>query len=386
MSSTISLRIPHTLIGMGSSREIASIIGEYKAQKILIITDKNIVKAGLIDNVKASLEEEGYTYDVFDNCQPDAPSSSVEECSSFARNGSYDLLIGVGGGSSMDTTKAVSVLAPNTITFSDLVEGKEIEKTLPIILVPTTSGTGSEWDEGAVFTDEAVDQKRWIKNSRFLARGAVIDPELTLKLPGKVTADTGMDALSHAIESYISPGATIFSDILAETAMRLIAENLPLAFKGGSRAVDARYKMSIAAAMAMKATILAGSSLGHAINNEITVKAHVTHGVSVLIVLPHVMLFEMEAVPNRFVRMAECMGVPTAGLSQKEAAHKAIDTVRQMSKDLGMPQTLREVGITEADIPLFVENLVKYRFQLIKARSLRSVSEDDLLQLFKAAL
>jgi len=313
MSGIVSLHIPHTLTGMGSSRNVSSLVREIKPSNILIITDRNIAGAGLIDNVKLSLEEAGYLFSIFSGCQPDAPSSVVDGCSQVVREGNYDLLIGIGGGSTMDTTKVASVLAPDGLTFQDFMSGREYSRTLPVILIPTTAGTGSEWDEGAVVTDEIAGQKRWIIKEEFLARGAVLDPEMTLNLPRKVTADTGMDALSHAIESYLSPGANIISDLLAEMAMKLIAASLRQAYTRGNEAVEARYNMSLAAAVAMKAAMLGGASLAHALNNEISMKVHVTHGAAVTILLPHVMQFELTAAPERFARIAELMGEEVTG-------------------------------------------------------------------------
>ena len=150
----------------------------------------------------------------------------VEKCIKVARSGDYGLLIGVGGGSTMDTTKAVRAVAPDDMTPQEFFGGQEVSKVLPMILAPTTAGTGSEWDEGAVITDEPIGQKRWIIKDYFLADAVVLDAELTLSLPKRVTADTGMDALAHAVESYISPEANIISDMFAEKAIKLVSDNL----------------------------------------------------------------------------------------------------------------------------------------------------------------
>lgn len=387
MSGIIALRIPSTIIGMGSTHSIANLVKEFKAAKILVITDEDIMKVGLINSIKLSLEEAGYKFDVFDGCRPNAPSSSVEKCSQVVKEGNYNLLIGVGGGSVMDTTKAVRVLAPNDMTLQDLFSGKEVNKVLPMILVPTTAGTGSEWDEGAVITDESIGRKRWIVRDYFLADVTVLDSELTLNLPKRVTADTGMDALAHAIEPYISPKANIISDMFAETAIKLVSDNLRLAYTRGSQATEARYKMSIAAAIGMKALIVASSSLAHALNFELSYKTHITHGAAVALLLPHNMQFELRAAPERFAKIAELMGEKVDRLSSREAAQKAVEAVKRLSKDVGMAQTLSEVGITEADIPKFVDNLINFRpLKSIQDVSLRNVSREDLVQIYTAAL
>lgn len=386
MADIVSLRIPDTIIGAGSSRRISKLVKKFEPRKILIVTDENIIKAGLADNVKSSLQEAGYKYDVFSGGRPNAPSSALEKCTQLVKEGHYDLLIGIGGGSNMDITKATSVLAVNDITLQDLIDGKEANTSMPVILVPSTAGTGSEWDEGVVITEDSTEQKRWIVQDNFLAKGVVIDPELTYNLPKTITADTGMDAFSHAIESYIAPGAGIISDMFAEIGIKMISRNLRLAYNGSANAVEARNKMSIAAAISMKAAILSGTSLAHSINNEVSIKAHISHGAAIAILLPHTMQFELTAAPERFAGIAELMGEKIEGLSVMDAAQKAIEHVKRLSKDLGMTQTLSGVGITEANISEFTDNLVKYRLPKLQACSRRQISQKDLIGIYRAAL
>ena len=194
-----------------------------------------------------------------------------------------------------------------------------------------------------------------------------------------------MDALCHAIEAYFTPKANILSDMFAETAIKLIASNLREACAKGAQVIEARYIMSIAASLAIKA-IESGSGLAHKMNSELVVKAHITHGAACTILIPHNMQFELEAAPQRFVRIAELMGEKVDGLSTREAAQKAVDAVKRLSKDVGMPQTLTEVGITEDDISGLVDNLFKFRLPMLQASTLRDVTRDNLVEIFRAAL
>ncbi|MFC1955937.1 iron-containing alcohol dehydrogenase [Chloroflexota bacterium] len=385
MTATIYFKNPNTTIGIGSSQKIVNIVDEIGATNILIVTDKGVLNAGLIDNIKSSLEEKNYKTAIFSDCVPNSPSSIVEKLSQSINIGHHDLLIGIGGGSTMDTTKAASILAPNNISFQDFINGKPASKSIPKILVPTTSGTGSEWDEGALLADELAGQKRWIKNDCFFADAVVIDAGLTLNLPQVVTAETGMDALTHAIEAYINPDANIISDMFAEKAIELISSNLRLVFARGNKSIEARYKMAFASAIGMKASAMSGSSIGHAMN-VVLVNDSINHAVAVIILLPHVMQFELIATPERFAKIANLMGEHTNGLSIIDAAQKSVEAVKTLSKDVGLPQTLSEVGISQVDIPSFIDNLMENRFKVIQAISLREVSRADLNQIFNSAL
>ena len=206
MNDILSLQLPKTVVGMGSVSSIGNVAKEFGASNVLIITDEGVVNAGLVEKVNASLEKAGLTVGVFDGCKADAPSETIHRCSEQARNGNFELLIGIGGGSVLDTAKAVSLVAPSAQNVQDFIgPEKEVGEVLPKILVPTTAGTGSEWTAVAVITDETDGKKKLIGRASYVrAEAAVIDPQLTMDLPQKVTAETGFDALSHAIEAYVS--------------------------------------------------------------------------------------------------------------------------------------------------------------------------------------
>ena len=246
---SIAFKVPYTVMGPGAAGNIGDIARDLGATKALIVTDAGVVQAGLLDKIKPSLDKAGFKYDVFDRVEPNAQSRAIEECIQQAAAGGYDLLIGVGGGSTMDTTKVTSLAAPNGLKVQDLLPpGKPIKKTLLKILVPTTAGTGSEWSCLLTFTDETDGLKKVLRYNQFWSDATIIDPEMTLNLPQNVTAETGMDVLAHSIEGYVSAGSGGLGDMFCEAAIKMATQNIRLAYGKGSKHMEARYNMAVAAA------------------------------------------------------------------------------------------------------------------------------------------
>lgn len=386
MLSNFFIYVPFTLAGMGRSTDIGGLVKELGGTNVIIITDANAVKAGLIDNVKSSLEKVGCRFDIFDGCLPFAPVSIVEKCTQIVKNKNYDLLIGVGGGSIMDTVKAASIMAPNNMSFQDLVQRKPIKKVLTKILVPTTAGTGSEWSMVSVHHDDMGEEIVIIDNHLF-ANAVIIDPELTLSLPQEVTADSALDALIHAIEAYTSSTTNIIADTLAEAAIKLISDNLRFAYVKGSEHPEARYNLSIAASMAMCACAMNSAGMAHFLNPQIVKRVHITHGKACILLLPYTMQFNLIACPARFAKIAELMGEKIEGLHIMDAAQKAMEAVKRISRDLGMPQTLSELGISETDIPQMADATITAPFfPLMQAQNPRAITREDIIRIYTAAL
>ncbi|MFC1824154.1 iron-containing alcohol dehydrogenase [Thermodesulfobacteriota bacterium] len=387
MPGIFNVHVPDTTIGAGAIGKIGDIAKRFKPHKILILTDAGIVKAGLIDGVTASLEKAGLEFDIIDDCRVEAPLSVIEKLATRVCAGGFDLLIGLGGGSVMDTTKVVSLIAGDeNVDISDLIRGQGVEKTLPKILVPTTSGSGAEWSHLANVTDDGGDgDTRLILTPQNLPDAVVVDPELTLNLPPGITAETGMDALTHAIEAYIGRRANIVSDIHAEAAIRLVAQHLRTAYSKGSESLEERSHLSIAASTAMLASVITGAGLAHFMNISLGKKARISHGATVALMLPHVMDFNLSARPERFARIAELMGDETKGLPLAQAAAQAVKAVRGLSQDLNMPQRLTDVGVHEEDISWLVEKLFLMN-PAIKAMNPREVSREDAVNIYRAAL
>jgi len=384
--NTLSFKVPYTIIGPGAAGNIGEVARDFGATKALIITDAGVVQAGLLEKIKSSLERLGLKYDIYDAVKPNAPIGIIEECIKQLSVGGYDLLIGVGGGSVMDTTKVASVTAPNGLKVKDLLPPpKPIKKTVLKILVPTTAGTGSEWSNLVTVTDETDGLKKLLQFTQLWSDATIIDPEMTLNLPQNVTAETGMDVLAHSIEGYVSAASSGVGDMFCETAIKLAAKSFRLAYGKGSKHQEARYDMAVAAALAMKGAEINGTGLGHFIDSFVVSKLHISHGAALTIVMPHVMEFNLVAVPDRYAKVAEFMGEQVSGLSVTEAAKKVVAAWRKLSQDMGMKQTLSEAGMKESDISQLVEDLFRLKARAIELFNPRAANKADVTKILKSA-
>lgn len=389
MTGFINVRIPDTTIGLGAIRNIGQEAQKLGASKILIITDKVIIQARIIDSIKALLEDAKLQFDIYDGCKPEPPISIIESITKKVKDNNYDLLIGIGGGSNMDTTKVTSAFANSSIDLSEYIEkhrGEKIEgKTISKILIPTTAGTGAEWSIAAVVYDSHGYGHPFAVEQHF-ADKVIIDPELTVNLPRKITAETGIDALTHAIEAYTCCTANIFSDMLASTAIKLIGENIRQVYAKGAKCVEARYNMSLAAAMAMNAAITGGMGLCHLIAEGVQAKAHISHGASLAIMLPAVMEYNVIGTPQKFAKITELLGESVLGLSLMEAASKSTSLVRKLINDLELPKNMREVGIEETDIELMAKQCYETGHMGISHWNPRDANETDIVRIYRASL
>jgi alcohol dehydrogenase len=389
VAELVNITIPKTTIGIGTIKNIGQEAQKLGASKILVITDKGIVQASILGALKDSLQKTGIPFEIFDGCKPEPSIDITLDLANLIKKDNYDLLIGVGGGSNMDATKVASTFARSNTSFIEFmknprgtkVDGKAVAK----ILVPTTAGTGAEWSSAAVIYDkEGIGHPFALENN--LADKVIIDPEMTFNLPAKITADTGFDALTHAIEAYTCSNANFFSDILASSAIRMISENLRLAFAKGSKNTEARFNMSAAAAMAMSAGISSGLGMCHFVGEYVQAKAHISHGASLALMLPAVMEFNLIGNLRKFAKIAEFMGEDVSSLSVLEAGDKSIKLVKKLVNDLGLPQTLKEVGIAESDIDLMAKHCYQDNSMVIKMWNPRDASEADIAKIFRMSL
>jgi alcohol dehydrogenase class IV len=387
-NEVIDIRIPHTLFGVGAIESLGGMASSLSSGRMLIVTDPGLVAAGIVATVQAALSSAGLDAEVFDGCGPEAPVSAIEELARRVGDEGYDLLIGVGGGSVMDTTKAASLLAANPgLTVKDLIDGKPAPRSLAKILIPTTAGTGSEWSSTAVVTTDTTDDRTYpYCSDGNYPQAAIIDPALTQDLGARITAETGVDALSHAIEAYTSCRANLLSDGYASAALSLISTSLGPAYAKGPLRMEERYRLSLAAAMAMAAGSLAGVGLAHFMNHALGKRAHIPHGAAVGLMLPYVMEYNLISDPPKFAEIARLLGERTARLSTLDAARKSVAAVRRLLSDLGMPQRLSEVGITAADIPYLVEELITYQSFPIAFMNPREVGSKEAAEIYLKAL
>jgi alcohol dehydrogenase class IV len=353
------------------------------AKKALIVTDPGVVKADLLQPLKSSLELAGIQCIVYDRVEPEPPIRCVKEATDQFLSQRCDVIIGLGGGSSLDVAKGVSVLATNGGNLLDLVGIDLVKKRgAAKILIPTTSGTGSEVTRVSVVTDENDNTKKVVNSIYALADVALVDPLLTLSVPPKVTADTGTDALVHAIETYVSLNATPFSDILAERAIRWIATYLPIAWAKGSN-LEARYFMSLAATTAGMAFASGGLGAVHALAYPIGTEYRLPHGRSNAIMLPHIMKYNLSGNPEKYSNVAALMGKRIEGFPAIKGSLLAIEAVHELLETLQIPYRLRDYGISKKDFPKFVEGAM--RFARLFVPNPRDLTEEDVLSVYEEA-
>lgn len=320
----------------------------------LIVTDSMLVKAGLVESVTKVLEEEGVRPVVYSKVEPNPTAESVDEGCQWVKDHEIDNIIAVGGGSSIDCAKGISVLATNGGSIRDY-EGFNTWKTQKMFLtaIPTTVGTGAEVTFGSVITDKSRQLKMIVAGEDLSPKLAVLDPQMVATLPAKVTAATGMDALTQAIESYISSNATPITDALNIYAVKLVADNIRAAV--WSNEYNALANMQIAATIAGIGFINGGLGIVHAMSNTVGGIYGTPHGITNAVLLPYGMEYNLPTNLQKFADIAVAMGENIEGLSLREAAEKAIMSVKQLSKDLEIPEKLTDLGVTDEHVEKMAE-------------------------------
>lgn len=373
------LHLTKVVAGHGSSDQAGEELRQLGATQVLIVTDRGIAASDVIGKITPGLERAGLRFEVFDGIEPNPAASAVERAAEQARQLGADAILAVGGGSPIDAAKMVSVLAKRGGTVRDYEGiGTVPDPVLPLVAIPTTVGTGSEVTRGAVITDTGRNQKMVVVSPFIFPRVAILDPSLLAKLPPHITAATGMDSLTQALEGYVSRGANPISDALNLEALRLIAENLRLAVARND--LQALAQMQIATTMQGIGFPNAGLGLVHAMSNTAGGMFGTAHGVTNAIILPHVMEFNVSADPVRFARVAEAMGEPIAGLSTRAAADRAVQAVRVLSADVGIPASLADIGVDPAAIPDMADLAVN---AIDAPTNPRHFTRDDIVVLFR---
>ena len=331
--------------GVGALNTLGDEATRLAAKRVLIITDPGVYQAGLIDPVKEQLSKAKLSVDIFAEAEPEPTFPRLNAAAEQLRKEGYNLLIGVGGGSSMDTAKGLSVLLAHGGKGQDYGGIDKVPGPgIPIFTMPTTAGTGSEVTNIAIFGDVEKGYKLGIVSSYLLARLALVDPTLTYGCPPKVTAASGIDALIHAIECYTGNKANTFSDTLAIEAMRLIAGSLRTAVKNGSDK-EARNRMSEGALLAGIAFSNSGVAAVHALAYPLGSRFHVPHGVANGVLLPYVTEYNLSANLPKYAIVAQMLGVKTQGLSLQKAAEKGVEAAKALAADIGIPLHLRDLGV-----------------------------------------
>ena len=358
--STYSLLCPARIIaGPGSIDSIADVVSDFAATQVLIISDKGVARAGLIDRPKALLEAAGVTVTVLDDTPPEPEVGQVEAILAAARKHACELVIGIGGGSAMDVAKIVAVLLNNDVSLRDLLNKAPIARRgLPTLMVPTTAGTGSEATPNSIFLVPEDELKVGIVSPKLLPDCVILDPQMSIGLPPAITASTGMDALTHAIECYTSKKGNPFSELFALKAITLISRSIRCAFTHGSD-LDARHDMLLGAMYGGMCIATSSTTAVHALAYPLGGKFRIAHGISNAILLPYVMRFNRVGSEGKFRDIAVAMGLDVSSLSDENAATAMIDQLFALNHDLEIPPDLKRWNITGADLDTLVEGAAK---------------------------
>lgn len=328
----------HTLIGKGCIHEIPRHIDLISGKKAFIVTDRPLVEIGTVKKVTDVLDGAGKNYAIYDGVKPNPTVSIVNEAKSLFDREHCDYIIGIGGGSSLDVSKAVSILAKNG---GDITDYNGLNKSknpgVPLIAINTTAGTGSEVTRAYVVTDEVLKVKMLMVDANCLSYLAINDPMLMLDMPAFLTASTGMDALTHAIEAYVAKSHFPFTDGIALEAIRLIGRSLAKAVFEG-RNIEARTDMCWAEYMAGLAFSNAGLGMVHAMAHQLGGFYNTPHGVANAILLPYVMKFNASACKDRYSQIARALGIDTSRMTADQGALAAISYIRELSARIGIPK------------------------------------------------
>jgi len=331
-------------VGAGASQQLAVVLRNLGCNRPLIVTDRMMVELGYAARLAEQLEQAGIASQCFADTEPEPSAASIRAGVRMVREGDFDSIVALGGGSPIDSAKAIGILGKFGGEMRDYRFPRDVSDAgLPLIAIPTTAGTGSEVTRFTIITDETSDEKMLCAGLGFMPVAALIDYELTLSLPPRVTADTGIDALTHAIEAYVSRKASLYSDAQALEAMRLLAPNLRSAFHE-PRNLAAREAMMLGATLAGIAFSNASVALVHGMSRPIGAFFHVPHGLSNAMLLPAVTAFSIPAAPERYADCARAMGVASEGDSVEAANDKLLSELRALNKELQVPSPA-QVGI-----------------------------------------
>lgn len=318
-------------------------------KRALIVTYPVQALSDIVQEAVDLLKKSGVELRIFDEVESNPSYHIVNRGGMMAREQDCDFVIGLGGGSAMDTAKGIAVVATENVDIWKIYEGAPITKpTLPMVAVPTTAGTGSEATFFTVISHPELQRKEGFARTEFYPTLSIVDPTLTLELPPRITAETGMDALSHAIEAYYCRMSTPVVDALAMEAIRLVAQNLRRAVYDG-KDLQARYNMLLANTLAGMAITQSDSCLAHVIGEAVGAVFNTGHGLTIAICLPATMEYNCMAVPEKFAAISALMGESTAGLTTRELARKAPGAVRSLLLDIGLPAGMQAIGATESD-------------------------------------
>ena len=370
--------------GAGSRKVIAEEVAKRGYKKALVVTDKDLVKFGVAAQVTDVLKAAGIPFEMFDEVKPNPTVKNVKNGIAAFKAAGADFIVAIGGGSSMDTSKAVGIIINNP-EFADVTSLEGVantkKKSVPVIALPTTAGTAAEVTINYVITDEENVKKMVCVDPNDIPTLAIIDPELMLSMPRGLTASTGMDALTHAIEGLITLGAWEMSDMFETKAIEMIAKWLPKAVENPSD-IEARDGMATAQYIAGMAFSNVGLGLVHGMAHPLGAYYDIPHGVANALLLPFVMEYNKEAAKAKYRTIAEAMGVDTSAMDDDQAAQAAVDAVKALAVKVRIPQHLSELGVPESGLP----TLAKAAFNdVCTPGNPRKAVVEEILEVYKKA-
>lgn len=373
------------IIGSGASEQVGEESRKLGATKGLIVTDAVLNKLGLLDNIKRALSQSKIQFTLYSDVFTEPTVEFVEEGIKAYRENGCDFLLAVGGGSAIDTAKAIAIMVTNTGSLEDYQGLDKIpDRGIPLIAVPTTAGTGSEVTQFTIITDTKRNVKMLIGSPFLIPQKAIVDPLLTLSMPRSLTAATGIDALTHAIEAYISMKAQPMSDIFSLSAIELISGNLRRAWSNGND-IEAREQTMLGALQGGIAFSNSSVALVHGMSRPIGAYFHIPHGVSNAALLGVVTEFSLIGNPARFARIANAMGENVEHLPVMEAANLAANSIKRLIKDIKIP-SLQELGVGKEELgklaPRMAEDAIASG---TPANNPRQATEEEIVKLYKLA-
>lgn len=370
--------------GAGARRMLADEFRGRGYVRAFVVTDKDLIRFGVAGKVTGVLDEAGIAYEIFSDLKPNPTVKNVQAGVEAFRRSGADAIVAIGGGSAMDTAKAVGIIAANP-AFGDVVslEGMAptANRSVPVFALPTTAGTAAEVTINYVITDEANTKKMVCVDPKDIPAVAIIDAELMAAMPRGLTAATGMDALTHAIEGYITKGAWTLTDMFELKAVELIARWLPAAVENGAD-TEAREGMAVAQYIAGMGFSNVGLGLVHGMAHPLGAFYDIPHGVANALLLPSVMQYNMESSLVKFGDVARAMGVDTAGMDTRQAAQAAVDAVRALAVRVGIPQRLSSLGVREEDLPRLAASALA---DVCTPGNPRDTSAEEILALYREA-
>ena len=371
--------------GPGARKELPGVVARLGYKKALVVTDKGLMKFGVAKMVLDVLDEAAIPYEIYDEVKPNPTVTNVKMGVEACKKAEADFIIAIGGGSSMDTAKGIGIICNNP-EFSDVISLEGVadtkKKTVPIIALPTTAGTAAETTINYVIIDEEKQKKMVCVDPNDIPAVAIIDAELMYSLPKSLTAATGMDAMTHAIEGLITKGAWELSDMFEIKAIEMIHKYLPIAVNEPTNPVG-RDGMAVAQYVAGMAFSNVGLGVDHGMAHPLSALHDVPHGVACAMLLPTVMKFNAPAALPKYVDIAKALGVYKDGMTQQEAADAACAEIDNLSRMVGIPTHLSELGITEKDIDALADQAI---VDVCTPGNPREVTRDDIVALYKKIL